>query len=116
MIRFKLTRKDRTSCLIHPKSKFCKRYLRASVVEADPQTLGIFTYKTRQQAEDYREYWQRDWLILRVKPIGYGKVPKEISVYLSQRSIICFIKKLASMISTTPPYGTICYPAVRVLD
>lgn len=116
MIRFKLTRKDRTSCLIHPKSQFCKRYLKDTVVKADPQTPGIFLYKTRRQAKDYKRYWQRDWLILRVETIGPGAVPKKVSRLITQRSIISFSKKFASMCSMVPPGGTICYPAVRVLD
>ena len=115
-VKFKLTRKDRTSCLIHPKSQFCKRYLKDAIVEAEPGTPGIFIYKTRRQAEGYARYWNKDWLILRVEPIGLGKVPRKVSYAITQRSIISFIKKLASMHTMSPPEGTICYPAVRVLD
>lgn len=114
MIRYKVIQKDRTSCVIHPKSRFCHKYLKGKTITANPETLGIFTFKTKGEARNF--IWHHTWLILRVEPIGKGETPKLISHNTDQRSLIRFFKNLTSMIRMKPPKGTICYPAVKVLD
>lgn len=114
MIRYKLTKKNRTSCVIHPQSSFCQNYLKGKIVTADPQTPGIFTFKTKAEVRNFM--WHRTWLILKVQPIGKGTVPKLISDNTDKRSLIRFFKELSGRIRTKPPRGTICYPAVKVLD
>ena len=114
MIRYKLTRPNRSSCTIHGKSPFCQKYLKGKIITADPQTLGIFTFKTKKEAMFFR--WFSTWLILKVQPIGRGTVPKLISHNTDKRSLIRFFKELSGRIRIKPPKGTICYPAVKVLD
>ena len=115
MIRYKVTRKNRTSCIISHQSRFCQKYLKGKIVRADPETLGIFTFETEKAAKLF--IWPRPWLILRVQPIGKGKIPKLISLYTYQEHLIRFIKNLTTKHTTRLiPTGTICYPAVKVLD
>lgn len=114
MIRYKLTRQDRTSCVIDGRSGFSWKYLKDTVVTADPQTPGIFTFKTKAEARNFM--WYQTWLILKVQPIGKGTVPKLISHNTDKRSLIRFFKELSGRIRMKPPRGTICYPAVKVLD
>ena len=114
MIRWKVTRMDRTSCLINRRSCFCQKYLKGKIVTADPQTPGIFTFQTKQHAEVFMP--QMEQLILKVKPLGKGVTPSCISRDLCQRDLMRFFKSLASKLTMWPPNGTICYPAVKVLD
>lgn len=116
MIRYKVTRKNRISCMVFGRSPFSRKYLQNTIIKADPQTLGIFTFATKKDAEDF--YGDNyDWLILRVQPVGRGKKPERISMYADTDAIRSFIKEDFSRAGTwIVPKGTICYPAVKVLD
>ena len=114
MIRYKVTRMDRTSCLINRRSCFSQKYLKGKMVTADPQTPGIFTFETKKHAQAFMPLMEQ--LILKVQPIGKGTRPSHISRDLCQRGLMRFFKALASKLTMWPPNGTICYPAVKVLD
>lgn len=113
MIRYKVTSRNRKSCLINPRSRFCLDYPKDKIVTADPQTPGIFTHNTETNAKMSKAEGQ---LILKVKPIGKGTIPKSVSWDMTQRGLIRFFKNLLSKDTMTPPQSTICYPAVKVLD
>ena len=72
MIRYKVTRKSRTSCIVFGRCPFSRKYLQNTTIKANPQTLGIFTFETKKDAEAFIGA-NCDWLILRVQPIGRGK-------------------------------------------
>jgi len=52
--------------------------------------------------------------ILKVRPIGRGKVPKRISY--SSCKLHDFYNESYNVGSGSPPIGTICYQAVEVLE
>ena len=108
MIRYKVVRDDRTSCSI--KGTYQLKYKKNKTVKAAENSLGIFCFKRKMDAEDFIGMIP-DLKIIRVKPIGKGKIPKEIG-------IVTMISKfyLGKGITHIIPSGTICYPAVLVLD
>ena len=114
MIRYKVTRTDRASCIVYPyDSKFCHYYIKGETIKANPETLGIFTFKTHKEASNFLT--NHTWLILRVKPIGKGKTPKIIAPWANRNALEEFYE--GGPIKTNEvPKGTICYPAVKVLD
>ena len=103
-------------------------YTKGTVVKAYPGSVGIFTFKTRKDAEEfiYREATiDEDFIILRVKPIGRGKKPDKIlawaiSILGNYNFLEGYFNGEFSLLESEDlmePYkGTICYPAVEVLD
>ena len=123
MIKYKVVQPfTRTSIGIPPEDKYAKKYKKGTKVEAKSYTLGIFVFKRRKDAEFFERC--NPGIIIRVKPIGRGKTPKyRINTchtkYFDLRRLRR-AKVKALYIETLPletlPPGTICYPAVEVLD
>ena len=113
-IRWKVTTQTRRSCVIYGED-FFKKYLKNTIVKADPTTLGIFLFKTKKNAEDFTKN-TRGWIILKVKTVGEGKKPKEISGSISIRGLTEFYDNSETAKTEFMPFGTICYPAVEVLE
>lgn len=121
---------------------FVKYYYKDTIVEASPNTLGIFCFDSISNAENFIEYYSINFYatttsILKVKPIGRKKVPKFIAVTGDNSkefySILDNIKRKKTHNFTNdliigncakynnieykkPPVGTVCYPAVKVLE
>jgi hypothetical protein len=136
LTRWKVTKEDRTSP--QAQDKYSKTYIKGATVEANRNTLGLMTFKTRGQAEE----WSRNVFepkILEVKPIGRGRIP----IVLAHRDFLPLFYKHRRRLNTNKiakllglhitrvnadykvdhkdiilwavPKGTICYPAVKVL-
>ena len=119
-----------TSCFAG--GKYTKAYNRDEIVRERSLTLGIMVFEKRSQAikfiKSHVSPIRCPLHIKRVLPIGKGKRPPLISKRASQEGIYEFYQRYAhfkkewikvSLNSTplvTPPEGTICYPAVKVLD
>ncbi len=90
------------------------RYIQGGITTAREDTLGVFCFKTKKQAKNFLKtvtaYEKR---ILRVLPIGRGKTPKYICGYGGL--LYFYSKKSCVSDMSSPPKGTICYPAVEVL-
>lgn len=115
MIRWKVTGANRISCLIDPNSDYCCHYGKDKTIKANPKTLGVFTFDRKCDAEDFRAPKCLSWKILRVEPIGRGKKPKRIAAFLGSVDLKHFMEGHWTGTNQIPK-GTICYPAVRVLD
>jgi len=112
MIRYKVVWKDRGS--FNRNDCFSLKYEKDKIVKAKDDTLGIFCFKTFYNAKNY--CYSKYSEIIRVKPIGRGKIPKRIASRLTNDGIVSFYKNEIGYDTSFIPYGTICYPEVLVLD
>lgn len=108
-----------------------RAYENNEIVEAEPGSLGIMTFEKRSQATEFitnHDLFPHNLLIKHVLPIGKGKKPPLISKLMSQEGLHEFYQRYAHFKKewitvplkdtplNTPPEGTLCYPAVKVLD
>ena len=122
-IKYKVVQYNR--CSIFSPPRYILKYKKNTTVRAMKHTLGIMVFKHLKDAENFaKECCENTHLILRVETIGRGKTPKKICPgsrhpknrfdydnFYSQLRKGLFI----SHNIVTPPEGTICYPAVKVL-
>lgn len=98
--------------------KYVNVYTKGKTIHALKSTLGIFVFRTRYQAVKF--VWdygiQSIVKILHVRPIGRGKVPKDIARTGTNHDLIIAFYSGFNVNIINPPLGTICYPAVEVLD
>ena len=111
--------------------RYQRAYNNNEIVEAELGSLGIMVFEKRSQATDFvknHDLFPHNLLIKHVLPIGRGKRPPLISKAMNQESLYEFCQRYAHFKKewitvplkntplNTPPEGTICYPAVKVLD
>ena len=109
-IRYKVVR-NRTSLFTN--GKYLLAYLPGNIVTAPEGTLGIMTFKTRRQAEDFS--FKSDAEIIRVRGIGRGKVPAKVCNGTREFALDAFY--FGGVIGkSAPPDGTICYQSIEVLS
>ena len=115
-VKFKVVNLDDKSCTTS--GNFSLTYSKGSQVTADPLSLGIFTFHTRQAAERFSEANGCKTKVKRVLPIGRGRTPDHISVFTDTISLKDWYHDVVPeyYYRQQPPPGTICYPAVKVLD
>lgn len=124
------------------KGFFKINYSKGKTVRAKKNTVGIMCFKRRHQAEAWMNgptlYSEiSDFEIIRVQPVGRGKTPKTFSGHYGTH-VLLLLRKLIKRFGVEegykqlltgrydvldmyvrymePPEGTICYPAVKVLD
>ena len=129
-IRYKVVKtRTRMSAMINGRSRYALQYLKDTIVTALPETLGIMTFKTYRNADEWAWAMERNnydmWAslygynlsIIKVEGIGRGKSPGLIASGVSTETIRQFYEDADDYCeSFTPPYNTICYPQVRVLE
>ena len=108
MIRYKVLR-DRSSC--YACGDFRLEYLKGTTVKAIPGTLGIMVFDTYENADVFATYKHH---IVKVKPIGRGKKRPSICTWTGTIDLNYFYEDKNKGIHSPP--GTICYPAVEVLE
>lgn len=123
MIRWKvIVSKNRSSCSIIKYCKYQNVYKKGKIVKAKRGTLGIFCFKTKTDAINFIHGDEEGgfFSIIKVEPVGKGKKPKLIaSIYPFlgvHVTIDDFYRHPKAIFSQKPPEGTICYPAVKVLE
>ena len=123
MIRYKVViSRNRGSCSIEEGCKYRKVYKRGKIVKAKKGTLGIFCFKTKIDAINFIHGNEEGgyFSIIKIKPIGKGKKPKLIASIFpflgADIMINDFYRHSGYILNQESPEGTICYPAVRVLD
>jgi len=97
-------------------------YPRGAIVRAREGTLGIAVFETWKQADDFRVSYEYQEIV-RVRPIGRGKVVKYIASVSCEADLDVFYEyreKQAAFrrysVKREVPPGTIFYPAVEVLE
>jgi len=116
--------RNNTSCLINAQSEFCLTYEKDTTVHAPEGTLGIMVFHTKSEAKFWMSGWEREryWKIKRVIPIGRGKTPEFICREVLTRHLRNFYIDLKYLVKIRKKDrgevipGTICYPAVFVVD
>ena len=106
---------------IFARDSYDLEYPVGSIVRAREETLGVSVFKTKKQAEKFRgKYFEPHFKMIRVRPIGCGKVVKLICTNQNEIDLNVFYRRnlYRSIVEATqtPPPGTIFYPAVEVLD
>ncbi len=120
--RWKVVKKsNRNSIIIDNRSPYCLTYLPDTIVTAPQGTIGIMTFETKHQAESWWGTRYDNYLIIKVIPMGRGRRPERISIEVVTRMLRRFYNKDEDKFSygvptMSPPEGTLCYPAVQVID
>jgi len=104
----------RISCFAE--GKYSRNYTKGRTVKASPSTLGIMVFDTEENAKRFICNPNYGLRIIRVNPIGRGKRPKYISKYFESDRLSYFYTSKDFRLEASPPLGTICYPAVKVLE
>lgn len=113
-IRYKVVDQDRKSCFAN--GEFRLFYAKDTTVLAVGNTYGVMTFDSLTNAQIFVSKYS-PWLqIIKVKPIGRGKRRKYISGDQSNYGIDNFYKRRVKVFGMPSPKGTICYPAVKVLE
>lgn len=128
MIRYKVVNIiDNSSCTvatISKTSRFRKIYNKGDIVEAEPNSLGIFTFDNKKNAISFSKN-NPMWKIKRVNSIGRGRIPysPSISPEVGLEDFYEVINPYTTKDMFTNTHsksyslpGTLCYPAVEVLD
>jgi hypothetical protein len=124
-IRWKVVTIDRKSVgAEYLNRNFVLFYDKNTIVEAVSETIGIFCFKRKYQAENFMAGYDhpREYKIIRVETFNRAKIPKVvIKTYVHRFSL--YAKDLSMMLGKTylyshwtVPKGTLCYPKIKVLD
>jgi len=92
-------------------------YPKGTIVRAREETRGVAVFRTKKQAEYFRDNYI-NLTIIHVRPIGRGRDVRLICSDPSESQLNAFYRDRVQnfvMVSDVPP-GTIFYPAVEVLD
>lgn len=115
--RFKVVKAaSRYSCMVHGSTKYALKYDPETAVYALPETLGVMCFDTYKNAYKLiRQHWYygENCMIIKVIPMGRGRRPKSIG---SPTRLKEYYEEDHWYRSLIPPDGTICYPAVYVVD
>jgi len=111
LIRYKVIKHRRSSGCDYLPTKYVLEYSYGTTVMGLEGTLGVFCFKTKKDAKRFCDLNDQ---IIKVRPIGRGKVPNYISS--SCFNVEHFYEKSNHYHQKHPPQGTICYPAVEVLE
>ncbi len=122
--RFKVVkRKTRCSAIINGRSKYGLKYLPETYVYAPEGTLGIFTFKTEHQAQEWVCVWNehpapawdyKDLIVIPVIPLSRGRAVNFCSTQLDSEGLDEFYKNPKYNYAETPD-NTFAYPGVYVL-
>ena len=117
-VRYKIVREeDRKSYMAHCMGRYGRTYNKGDIVYAHPDSLGIFCFKRKGDAELWMQtgLWAKGKIIIRVEAFGRGRTPKRASAFVGESILDSFYG--GSNYSTCDvAEGTICYDKVKVLD
>ena len=102
---------------IFAKGSYSLEYPKDVTVRAIPGTLGVAVFGMRRQAENFLVSGL-DQKIIRVRPVGRGKIVKFVCDYPTEKYLDVFYRYRSTIqknLTWTPP-GTMFYPAVEVIE
>jgi len=115
--------RTRMSAIINGRSKYGRLYKKGETVYAEPDTLGIMCFKTKEEAVNFsmdlsgwNYHHTKNFKVVRVKPIGKRKKIDYISKFLTSNCLDNFYSNVRETVMATAPNGTIGYPGVFVVD
>lgn len=110
---------------------FVRWYPKGEIVRARKNSLGIFVFTSYEDAARFAGY---TWTIIKVRPVGRRRVPRvmvrwDVLTSKTHRQLVYLLKKDEPWVeyrmqcgskyfnlSSRIPRGTVCYPAVEVLE
>ena len=103
---YKVVTKMWRSCSVHEASIYSILYNKGKTAKAVNGTVGIMCFKTKEHVEDYIEnQWIHDseeLMIIKVRPIGRVKHPRQISGVLTPVAITDFYKRFKKVNVSRP--------------
>ncbi len=118
-IYYKVVSPDRGSIGLWPDdSPYYRVYNTGQIIKAEESTLGIFVFNTLQNAVGFIKSHTLSERVLILKVFGFGKEirPGDIIASSNKYDIENFYSGIGDFCSVAVPSGTICFPAVKVLD
>lgn len=115
MLVWKVVNRDRLSATVRSQSdyEYILRYPIGATVWARPKTLGVFCFETYAQALGFRQIQLGD-RVIQVEGLGLGTRPVFVHQWWGFVGLADFYKDRIG--GSLAPAGTICFPAVRVLE
>ncbi len=111
---------NRRSCCLSAWSPYSLSYPKNIVVKGIPNTLGIFTFKRLKDAKNFLPTLASSPSelpkIIKIEPIGKGTIPLSMSGEGRLEGFYDKSKCIPPHYIVSPPKGTVCYPAVRVME
>jgi len=112
---WKVVKKNRTSCFVE-RCRYQLTYKKGEIVKAREETLGIFCFKRKKDAENFIDVNHSKNIIIKVEPIGRGKKAFLISRLGYKNFKLFYSNDFANANTFQAPCGTICYPSIKVLE
>lgn len=109
------------SAVVNGNSKYARKYPKGEKVYADADTLGIMVFTTKRSAEEFATSFNK-WdekpklIVIRVKSIGRGTTVNSISRRITTFDLDDFYGHKKYCIMAFPPFNTVGYPGVLVVD
>lgn len=118
-IKYKVVTTNRRSIVTSKFDKYSLEYFKGNIVFSKKDTIGIFCFKTKEDAvtymeKDFNPLLDDDYLIIKVLPLQKGVIPKYVADAHTQNCIEEFYNN--GMFKTFPQKGTICYPKILVIE
>lgn len=114
-IRFKAVKPNRNS--IFSTGKYRLKYLKGTIVEAKPSTLGIFVFEDYEYADNFSLHYPKgSTLIIEVEVFGDVILPEVVCCSACSPEITRFYKSGNVEYRKVPIPGTECYPKILVLE
>ena len=105
---------------VYAEGGYCLDYPKGEIIFAKKDTLGVSVFQTRRDATKFfsSRFKFFGLEIIRVRPIGRGKIVDVISRFTRHPSLNRFYSRRERLFVDVmrPPPGTIFYPAVEVLE
>ncbi len=100
----------------HP--EFFPRYFKGRIVKAAPNSIGILCFSSMTAARVFRDTHCHNMpaIIIKVRGIGAPRKVKKVGVGCGSSPWLLFDYKEEIFIGGEPPFGTIAFPAVEVLE
>jgi hypothetical protein len=119
--KWKIVNKKRQSIYAHPKSEYCREYLKGKIVEAHENSFGLYCFKTKYHAKNFLTFFPlSNYNIIKIQPLSKAK--KKIGLfstrYLKNKYKNYLKTGRISLIDAINcfPVGTICYDKIKVLE
>ncbi len=126
-IYYKVTTESRGSALVRPnrRGKYFRQYFKGEIVRASEGSLGIFVFRKKSHAETFLADMEdtdpkQRYSILEVQCIGKKKTLKLVSAFCEKEKDLEAFYSRERLTNCdyldTPPAGTMCFEAVKVLS
>jgi len=117
---WKVVKPNRTSAVVSSR-KYFLTYEKNKIVECLEGTVGVFCFRRKTDAIEFKKYFCRQGYIIKLRPLGKVSKPK-ISFYWDDLESFYThfayysIRSSATYLANALPQGTVCCDSVLVID